>query len=406
VWLPYTPIGAVPPALPVVRTEGSKIYLADGRVLVDGVASWWTACHGYNHPHIADAVRLQLERLPHVMFGGLAHEAAYTLARRLAALLPDLPHVFFSDSGSIAVEVAMKMAAQYWLNHGVERRTRFLSFRGGYHGDTLATMSVCDPEEGMHAHFTGLFPAQLVADVPVDNTSAARLEAIVERHVHELAAVIIEPLIQGAGGMLFHPPETLRLLRRICDTFDLPLIFDEVFTGFGRTGTMFATEQAEVMPDIMTLSKALTGGTLGLAATLASNRIHEAFLSDKPATALMHGPTFMANPLACAAACASLDLFERNDRLAQVAGIEAKLRSGLEVCLGCRGIRDVRVLGAAGVVELDRIDDLPALKARLLNAGVWVRPFRSIVYLTPAFTISDEDLDILIRSVVSVVKAH
>jgi adenosylmethionine-8-amino-7-oxononanoate aminotransferase len=403
VWLPYAQMRTAPPALPVVRTEGSRIHLADGRVLIDGVASWWTACHGYNHPHIAAAVRDQLALMPHVMFGGLAHEPGYRLAARLAGLLPALPHVFFSDSGSVAVEVAMKMAAQYWLNQGVRGRTRFLSFTGGYHGDTFATMSVCDPDEGMHAAFAGLFPSQIVAPLPAAGDD--RFERILAAHAHELAAVLIEPLVQGAGGMIFHSPEVLRRLRAACTAHGLPLIFDEVFTGFGRTGTLFAAEQAGVMPDIMTLSKALTGGTLPLAATLAAPHIYAAFLSDRPEHALMHGPTYMANPLACAAANASIDLFERNDRLAQVARITAALEAGLAPCRSLPWVRDVRVLGAIGVVELDRIADLAALKARFVAAGVWVRPFRSIVYLTPALTIADEDLATLTTAITEVLRA-
>jgi adenosylmethionine-8-amino-7-oxononanoate aminotransferase len=263
-------------------------------------------------------------------------------------------------------------------------------------------MSVCDPEEGMHAQFAGLFPAQIVTGLPVDAASAAALEGLVARHADELAGVVVEPLVQGAGGMLFHPAATLRHLRRICDVFGLPLIFDEVFTGFGRTGTLFAAEQAGVTPDIMTLSKALTGGTMGLGATLAAPWIYAAFDSEEPAKALMHGPTFMANPLACAAGCASLDLFAWHDRLGQVTAIEAALRAGLEVCRGMPGVADVRVLGAIGVVELERIDDLPGLKRRFVEAGVWVRPFRTIVYLTPAFTIGGEELGALIAGVVRV----
>jgi adenosylmethionine-8-amino-7-oxononanoate aminotransferase len=392
VWLPYTQMQSAALPLPVERTEGSRIVLADGRVLIDGIASWWTACHGYNHPHIIAAMRDQLDRMPHVMFGGLAHEPGYTLARRLAGLLPGLPHVFFSDSGSVAVEVAMKMAAQYWLNRGVTGRTRFLSFIGGYHGDTLAAMSVCDPEEGMHARFAGLYPPQLVVPLPRDEASRAAFDICLDRHAGTLAAVIVEPLVQGAGGMVFHDPDVLRHLRAACNRHSLPLIFDEVFTGFGRTGTMFAAEQAGVMPDIMTLSKALTGGAIGLAATLAAPHIYEAFLSCDPAHALMHGPTYMANPLACAAALASLDLFAIHNRLAEVASIERRLAAGLEPCRGLKRVVDVRVRGAIGVVELDRIEDLAALKARFVAVGVWVRPFRSIVYLTPAFTISSAEL--------------
>ena len=388
-WRPYTQMHTADPPLPVVRTHGSRIVLADGRELIDGIASWWTACHGYNHPHIANAVRDQLARMPHIMFGGLTHEPAATLARRLAALLPATPHVFFSDSGSVAVEVAMKMAAQYWLNRGIAGRKKFLSFKGGYHGDTLATMSVCDPTEGMHAHLAGLFPQQLVVSLPQDGDD---FDEMFNRHAHTLAAVLIEPLVQGAGGMMFHSPAVLHRLRAACDRHALPMIFDEVFTGFGRTGTMFACQGAGVTPDIITLSKALTAGTMGLAATLAAPHIFAAFQSDRPEHALMHGPTFMANPLACAAANASLDLFERHDRLAEVATIAAALRTGLAPCRTLPAVRDVRVLGAIGAVELTHPPNAATLKARLLAAGVWVRPLGRVLYLTPAFTIPPGDL--------------
>ena len=396
-----------PPPLPVVATEGSRIVLADGRVLVDGIASWWTACHGYNHPHIADAVRRQLSTMPHVMFGGLVHEPAATLAARLAALLPgDLNRVFFSDSGSVAVEVAMKMAIQAALNRGDRRRTRILSFRGGYHGDTMATMAVCDPDEGMHALFGGVMPEQVLADLPRDEAGLEALDAVLAREGHTLAAILVEPLAQGAGGMLFHDPAVLRRLRARADACGSLLIFDEVFTGFGRTGAMFACDGAGVLPDIVTLSKALTGGTMALAATVATARVFEAFWSDEPGHALMHGPTFMANPLACAAANASLDLFASEPRLAQAVALEARLRDGLAPLAGRRGIRDVRVRGAIGVVEFDRVEALEALKARFVAASVWVRPFRTIAYLTPALTIPEEDLSILIEATVSVSAAY
>jgi adenosylmethionine-8-amino-7-oxononanoate aminotransferase len=406
-WRPYCQMKTAIPPLPVVATHGSRLTLADGRVLVDGIASWWTACHGYNHPHIAQAVRRQLEKMPHVMFGGLVHEPAATLAARLAAQLPgDLDRVFFSDSGSVAVEVAMKMAIQAALNRGESKRTRILSFRGGYHGDTLATMAVCDPAEGMHAMFKGVLPEQIIADLPVDAASCAALKTLLDRTGDTIAGILVEPLVQGAGGMLFHGPDVLARLRKAADRCGALLIFDEIFTGFGRTGAMFACAGAGVTPDILTLSKALTGGTMALAATVASARVFEAFWSDDATHALMHGPTFMANPLACAAANASLDLFEREPRLEQVAAIETKLSTGLAPLRGRSGIKDVRIRGAIGLVEFDRLDDLDALKARFIKAGVWVRPFRTIAYLTPALTIGDEDLAILIDALVAVATAH
>jgi adenosylmethionine-8-amino-7-oxononanoate aminotransferase len=405
IWLPYTQMKTVSPPLAVARTHGLRIVLEDGRELVDGIASWWTACHGYNHPHIRERVQRQLETMPHVMLGGLVHEQALTLARRLCDLLPpSLDRVFFSDSGSVAVEVAMKMAAQYWLNKGIRGRTKFLAFKGGYHGDTFATMAVCDPEEGMHALFAGALPQHTIVDLPRDDESEAALHGTLERHAHELAGILVEPLVQGAGGMLFHDEQTLARLRRAADKYDLLLIFDEIFTGFGRTGPMFAFEAANVTPDIITLGKGLTGGTLPLAATIASKKIFEAFWSDDPAHALMHGPTYMGNALACAAANASLDLFEREPRLLQSAEIGKKLAPALGACLGLPGVKDVRVRGAIGVVELDRITDLNALKRRFVEDGVWVRPFRNIVYLTPALTIDEADLDKLTQSVVKILR--
>jgi adenosylmethionine-8-amino-7-oxononanoate aminotransferase len=393
VWLPYAQMQTAPLPLPAVRTEGSRIFLEDGRMLVDGIASWWTACHGYNHPHIQQAVRAQLERLPHVMFGGLAHEPAYRLATRLAKLMPNkLNRVFFTDSGSVAVEVAIKIAVQARLNQGERGRTKILAFTNGYHGDTLGTMAICDPEEGMHSLFSGLLPEHPVVPLPRDATSIAAFEACLEQHAGTLAAIIVEPLVQGAGGMVLHKPEVLKRLRAAADHYGLTLIFDEIFTGFGRTGTMFAFQQAGVVPDIITLSKALTGGTLPLAATIASDDLFTAFLSDSPATALMHGPTFMANALGCAAANASLDLFETEPRLDQAAAISAQLAAGLEPCRDLPGVKDVRVLGAIGVVELHAIADPAALRMALVAEGVWIRPFRNILYLTPALTVGAEEL--------------
>lgn len=407
IWLPYAQMKTATPPLPVVRSHGSRLELADGRQLIDGVASWWTACHGYNHPHIARALREQLDAMPHVMFGGLTHEPALTLARRLAGLLgPGLDRVFYTDSGSVAVEVAMKMAVQFWLNQGERGRSRFLAFRGGYHGDTLGTMAVCDPDEGMHSLFRGMLAEHDIVDLPRDDAAMARLDAFLETRGPQLAGILVEPLVQGAGGMLLHEPQVLRRLRRLADRHGLLLIFDEIFTGFGRTGTMFAFEQAGARPDIITLSKALTGGTLPLAATVASSRVFDAFWSDDPSHALMHGPTFMGNAMACAAANASLDLFESEPRLAQAQALSVALARGLAPCRELPWVRDVRVLGAIGVVELARIEDREALKRRLIEAGVWVRPFGNVVYLTPALTIAADELDTLMRAVVAVLRAQ
>ena len=401
IWLPYAQMKTAPPPLAVAATDGCRIALADGRELIDGIASWWTACHGYNHPHIRAAVERQLAQMPHVMFGGMVHEPALRLAQRLTALLAPsgLDRVFFSDSGSVAVEVALKMAAQYWINKGARGRSKIVAFRGGYHGDTTGAMAVSDPEGSMHAAFRGVLPQQIVADLPVDEESTAALETVLAQRGHEIAAIIVEPLVQGAGGMRFHSPRTLQTLRALTDRYGLLLMFDEIFTGFLRTGAMFAFEDAGVAPDIVTLSKALTGGTLPLAATVASRKVFEAFWSDDPAKALMHGPTFMANPLACAAANASLDLFEREPRREEVAKIAAALRHGLEPCRMLAGVKDVRVKGAIGVVELDRIENLNSLRQRFITEGVFIRPFGSIVYLAPAFTIADDELDKLISAI-------
>ena len=399
-WRPYTQMKTAAPPLEAVRTEGSRIELADGRVLIDGIASWWTAVHGYNHPHIRAEVAAQLERMPHVMFGGLTHAPAERLAARLADLLPgDLNHVFLTDSGSVAVEVALKMAVQLWINRGVAGRTRVLAFRGGYHGDTMGAMSACDPEEGMHRRFGAYLPAQVFCDLPRDAEGEAALDAALAAHRDALAAVIVEPLVQGAGGMRMHPPETLARVARLARRHGLPLIADEIFTGFGRTGTLFACEQAGVVPDILCLSKALTGGTMALAATVATEEVFRAFWSDAPEAALMHGPTFMANPLACAAANASLDLFAREPRLAQAAAIGARLAEGLAPLRGRPGIADVRVLGAIGAVQFAAPPDLAALKRRLVERGVWVRPFGDVLYLTPALTIAPDELDRLLAAV-------
>jgi adenosylmethionine---8-amino-7-oxononanoate aminotransferase len=405
VWLPYTQMKTASPPLAVAATRGSRIVLADGRELIDGIASWWTACHGYNHPHIQATVERQLKEMPHVMLGGLVHEQALTLAKRLATLMApaDLGRVFFSESGSVAVEVALKMAVQYWGNRGVRGRTRIVSFAGSYHGDTTGAMAVSDPEGSMHAAFRGLLPQQITLDLPTDEASEKAFAALLEERAGEIAAIIVEPLVQGAGGMRFHAPQVLRTLRAAADRYDILLIFDEIFTGFGRTGSLFAFQAAGVVPDILTIGKALTGGTLPLAATLANQKVFAAFWSDDPAHALMHGPTFMANALACAAANASLDLFAREPRLDQVAQISAVLSRDLAVCGSMPGVKNVRVQGAVGVVELDRIADLNAWRQRFVDEGVFIRPFGSVVYLTPAFTIEPGELTTLTAALTRVV---
>jgi adenosylmethionine---8-amino-7-oxononanoate aminotransferase len=405
VWLPYAQMKTARPPLPVARTEGCRIVLADGRELIDGIASWWTACHGYNHPHIRAAVERQLAAMPHVMFGGLVHEPALTLARRLAKLLPgDLDRVFFSESGSVAVEIAMKMALQYAINRGEPQRTTFIAFKGGYHGDTTGAMSVTDPDGGMHDLFRGVLPEQLIADLPICAESVNALESILQKHGERIAGVIVEPLVQGAGGMRFHDAAALQHIREKAQSCGALLIFDEIFTGFGRTGTMFACEAAHVGPDIVTLSKALSGGTLPLAATVARQHVFDTFWSDDSKRALMHGPTYMGNALACAAANASLDLFEREPRLEQVAEIGRQMADELGPCRGLTGVTDVRVKGAIGVVELERIGDLSALRARFVEEGVFVRPFGRVIYLAPSFTIAPDELSRLTSAVVKVVR--
>lgn len=404
VWLPYTQMQTVRPPLPVASASGTRLTLSDGRELIDGISSWWSTVHGYRHPHIEAAVKRQLETLPHVMLGGLAHEQAYILAERLAALLPgDLNHVFYSDSGSVAVEVAMKMAAQFWLNQG-QRRVKFLCFRGGYHGDTFATMSVCDPDEGMHSLFKGALLEQLVVDLPRNATQEAALGELLDRHRGELAGIIVEPLVQGAGGMVFHEPFALQALRRLADVHDLLLIFDEIFVGLARLGdAMFACQIADVQPDIVTLSKALTGGTLPLAATIASSQVYEGFLSDDPMHALMHGPTYMGNAMGCAAANASLDLFEQEPRLEQSRAIGLELERLLASARVLPGVRDVRVRGAIGVVQLDSPAPADRLSAACIARGVWLRPFRDILYTTPPIITDMADITHIAQTMVQAV---
>ncbi len=403
-WLPYTQMQTAAPPLPVVGAEGSRIKLADGRELVDGIASWWTACHGYRHKHIEQAVIKQLQTLPHVMFGGLVHEPAISLATRLSKLAPQgLSRVFFSDSGSVAVEVALKMALQYWQNKRQPSHNRFLCFRHGYHGDTTGAMSVSDPD-AMHKAFRSYATKQYVLDIPSDEYGFGELDALLEGVHKNIAALIIEPLVQGAGGMKFHSSDVLAELYRIAKKHGLLFIADEIATGFGRTGSMFACNEAGITPDILCIGKALTGGTMTLAATLASAEVFEAFLNDEPEYAFMHGPTYMANPLACAAANASLDLFESEPRLRQVELIEAQMLRELAVCDGMKGVVDVRVKGAIGVVQVEpAFMDKPKLRQRFIDEGVWLRPIEDVIYIMPPFVVTPEELTRLTAAVVKVV---
>jgi len=400
VWLPYCQMQVAPPPLPVVGTHGCRIVLADGRELIDGIASWWSVCHGYNHPYILESVARQLQTMPHVMFGGLVHEQALLLARRLTALAPSgLTRVFFSDSGSTAVEVALKVALQFWRNKGQSPKKRFVCFSDGYHGDTLGAMSVSDPVRSMHQAFRDVLLPQHVLDLPTDGVRLQLLESFLADAAGDLAGMIVEPLVQGAGGMRFHDARTLAALHALARKHDLLFIADEIATGFWRTGSRFACDQAGISPDVLCLGKALTGGTLGMGATLVREPVFEAFLSDDWNAALMHGPTFMANPLACAAANASLDLFEREPRQSQVERIEGSLRAGLEPCRALPHVVDVRIKGAIGVVQLVEDVDVYALRPKFVEQGVWVRPFKDVVYLMPPLVISEDELNVLTRAV-------
>jgi adenosylmethionine-8-amino-7-oxononanoate aminotransferase len=382
-----------PAPLHAARTAGSRIILDDGRELIDAVSSWWTAAHGYNHPHIVMAMEKQLHDMPHVMFGGLIHKPAEQLAARLATLLPGpLNRVFFADSGSVSVEVALKMAVQFWINQGDRKRNQFLSFRDGYHGDTLAAMSVTDPDEGMHALFRGYLPEQIIAPLPRDNATGAEFGQLLDTHKEEIAAIIIEPLVQCAGGMKMHDPEVLKTVADAARDAGVLLICDEIAVNFGRTGTLFAHMQADVAPDIICLGKALTGGAINLAATVSTSDVFAAFLSNDPDAALMHGPTYMANPLACAAANASIDLFETEPRLQQVSAIENQLQRELTPLAHVPGVVEIRVKGAVGAVEFVDLHDLDWLKAQFVDAGVWLRPFGNVVYTMPPLTVTPSEL--------------
>ncbi len=409
IWHPYSSLTNPVPSYCVASANGVRLTLSDGQQLIDGMASWWCAIHGYNHPVLNEAIRAQLEQMAHVMFGGLTHEPAAQLVQRLVALTPEpLDKVFFSDSGSVSVEVAIKMALQFWQSQGHPEKSKLLALKSGYHGDTFAAMSVCDPDTGMHHLFKGTLTKQIFTeapsclfDTPFDPASVADLEAKISAHAPELAAVILEPIVQGAGGMRFYAPEYLAVARALCDRHNVLLIADEIATGFGRTGKLFACEWAGISPDIMCLGKALTGGYMTLAATLCSEKVSDGICQGE-AGVFMHGPTFMANPLACSVANASIDLLLESPWRERVADIEQQLKMGLAPCADFPGVADVRVLGAIGVVEMKEAVDVQAIQKALIAEGVWLRPFGKLIYLMPPYVMEEGDLTQLTSAIVKV----
>jgi adenosylmethionine-8-amino-7-oxononanoate aminotransferase len=408
VWHPYGPMpGRIDP-LVVESASGVRLRLADGRELVDGMSSWWAAIHGYRNPVLDKALADQAGRMSHVMFGGLTHEPAVRLATTLAEITPGaLEHVFLCDSGSVSVEVAVKMALQYWRSLGRPEKRRLMTWRGGYHGDTFHPMSVCDPDGGMHSLWRGVLPAQVFADAPpaaFEHDYVAHLASVVESHADELAAVIVEPVVQGAGGMRFHDPRYLHVLRELTLAHDVLLIFDEIATGFGRTGTLFAADQASVAPDIMCVGKALTGGYLSMGATLCTPAVADG-ISRGEVPVLAHGPTFMGNPLTSAVANASVELLLSQDWQSTVKRIEAELVAGLAPARTMPGVRDVRVLGAIGVVQLDHEVDMAAATEATVAEGVWLRPFRDLIYTMPPYVTESEDLARITRGVLAAAAA-
>lgn len=411
IWHPYSSITHPGPVFPVSSAQGVHIHLEDGRTLVDGMSSWWCALHGYNHPVLNQAIIDQTQKMSHIMFGGLTHEPAIELGKKLVALTPaGLNKVFFVDSGSVAVEVAMKMALQYWQSQGNKSKKRFLSLRHGYHGDTFATMSVCDPQTGMHHLFSDTVLPQYFTeapqcgfDEPWKSHHSDDIEQQIITHRDELAAVILEPIVQGAGGMRFYSPRYLETVRKLCDKYELLLIADEIATGFGRTGKLFACEHANISPDILCLGKSITGGMMTLAATLCTDNVSD-MICQGEAGVLMHGPTFMGNPLACAVANASIDLLLSTPWMTRVQAIEKQLKKELSPLSTYSHVRDVRCLGAIGVVELNTPVDMNHIQPMLVEQGIWVRPFGRLIYLMPPFIAQKEHITTLTKGVTHVVR--
>ncbi len=405
-WRPYCQMATAAPAWIVASADGNYLILEDGRRLLDGISSWWTACHGHRHPHIIASMKAQLDVLPHVMLGGLSHKPAMRLAERLADLLPgDLDYIFFVDSGSVAVEVAMKMAVQYWMNRGQSGRNRFVSFANSYHGDTSGAMSVCDPDDSMHSHFKGFLLEQFPLAIPAAEDEFKAFSDFLDEHRDNLAGVIIEPLIQAACGLRFHSSEQLNRIATIVREKDLLLICDEIATGFGRTGRMFAVEWADVVPDIMCIGKGLSGGVISLAAAVASQRVFDAFWSTSLEAALMHGPTYMGNPLACAAANASLDLFEREPYSERVAMLESIAKERLLPLGKLTHVEDVRILGGFAAVQMQQNLDKERWMQFFVERGCWLRPTRDVFYLAPPFTTSSTEMNTLCDAITAAVAA-